>query len=141
MKKVIALIMCLVVVLSIAASASASKMTLHRTITSMDKYVNGTTEPTNNANGHISKRNFEHRWRAPFTGPEANKRIVARVYGVGNTQEIMSATWVYTTRSYTYHPFKPNWVNEPFPAFLGVKLDDRDGGVPVTISGTFEAAS
>ena len=130
MKKIIALIMCLVVVLSIAAVASAAKLPINRTLTSTSIYENATPGK------YIDKSTSNKQWRAPFDGAQADKRVVARTYK--KHADVTSATWVYTTKSYTYHPFKAGAVAQGhYEVFLGAKVDDRDIA-PITISGRFE---
>ncbi len=142
MKKVIALIMCLVVVLSIAAVAFAdTNLAINRTISSTTVYVNA-----NYHNGYAKKNWSSQKWSAPFNGPQANKRIVARVFGNhsgngdGTGGVVVSATWVYSARSTATHPYKADYLYDPFNVHFGAKLDDRDSGVPVACSGTFHAS-
>lgn len=138
MKKVIALIMCLVVVLSIAASAFAysrkPQCELNRTVMSATTYLNG------NAQGDYAiKDNTCDEWRASFNGPQPNKRVVARVFGHQSNGVVCSSTWVYSNKSYNWHPYKVAFCGESIPVHFGVKQDDRDNK-QVKISGEFLAA-
>ena len=143
MKKVIALIMCLVVVLSIATSAFAAPRILgiRKTLIENAKYVNTAAGEQRSAR----KGKKQNTWKASFDGAQPNKRVVGRVFGYGSGNgdgtggEVVSATWVYSQKSDTWHPYVQRYQNYPsFEVMFGAKQDDRDNQI-VTIDGKFYA--
>ena len=139
MKKVIALIMCLVVVLSIAASAFAAPriISIKKTLTDNAIYVN----TAGGSNRSAKKSANQNTWKASFDGAQPNKRVVGRVYGYQSEGEVISATWVYSKRIDEWRPYVARYQYYPsFEAFFGAKQDNRDNQI-VTIEGKFYASA
>lgn len=132
MKKSIAFIICLVMIISLAACAFASDAdaTITGTLTSTSVYSNVTPS-------YATKTKSSSNWNAPFNGASDSQRVVARVYKIQDTTYAASSTWVYSAYSTTAHPYKANYTGI-FTAFLGAKVDNRDEG-PITVSGTFHS--
>lgn len=130
MKKTIALILSLALIISMATCAMAATSTsVNKTLTSTSVYVNA-------CDSNPKKAASSHSWNAPFNGASASQRVVVRVYELHG--DVRSATWVYSGLSYTTHSYKSDYTNQEMTVFLGAKVDDRDTP-PVTISGSFDA--
>lgn len=133
MKRAIAFIISLIMIISIAAFALAdADATITGTLTSTSVYSNVTPS-------YATKNQNKKNWSAPFNGASNSQRVVARVYEADNTAYAASSTWVYTTYSTSTHPYKSDFKNRTFSAFFGAKVDDRDVG-PITVSGTFHSS-
>lgn len=131
MKKTITLILSLALIISMAACAMAdtTRTSVNKTLTSTSVYVNA-------CDNNPKKNGTSHSWNAPFNGASASQRVVVRVYELDG--DVRSATWVYSSLSYTTHSYKSGFTNQEMTVFLGAKVDDRDTP-PVTISGSFDA--
>ena len=65
----------------------------------------------------------------------SNRRAVIRVH---EGEEAASATWVYSTLSSSYHPYKSGFGNGDAMVELRGRLDNRDGAqAPLCLVGTF----
>ena len=134
MKKYLVCILSLVMIISIAVTASASSKTISKTLTSTSTYVNALADSS-----YVTKSLSSSSWNAPFSGASDTQRVVARVYQYQSGGTVVSSTWVYTGYSTTGHPYKSGFgKNYTYNAFLGAKVDDRDVG-PITISGHFNS--
>ena len=132
MKKTIALILSLALIISISTCAMAdypSSSSISKTLTSTSEYVNSCGSYCHKDGDHSS-------WNAPFSGASSSQRVVVRTYELQG--DVRSATWVYSGISYTTHTYKTTYQKSEMDVFLGAKVDDRDTP-PVTISGTFNA--
>lgn len=130
MKKYLVCILSLVMIISIAVTASAK--TVSKTLTSTSTYINALADST-----FETKSESSSYWNAPFNGASDSQRVVVRVFKYQSDGIVVSSTWVYTGYSTTGHPYKSGWGEEhEYKAFLGAKVDDRDVG-PITISGNF----
>ena len=127
MKKLIALLLCMMMVASIASFASAAVVS--KTLTSTSTYVNAL-----NGGGSVEKEDNYPKWNAPFYGASSDQRVVVRIYQYNDN--VVSSTWVYSDYSTTAHPYKSNFQYQGINVFMGAKVDDRDEG-PITISGAF----
>lgn len=132
MKKLIALLVCTMMLISIVIVSFASPATVSKTLTSTSTYVNALY-----GGGSITRNNGYKKWNAPFYGASDSQRVVLRVYQLGNTETVASSTWVYSAYSTTSHPYKAGFQSGSIQVFPGAKIDDRDEG-PITISGTFD---
>ena len=136
MRKILSFMICagLVCILCSCAYADYQNVdpgTISKTLTSTTDYVNALTV------SYINKASTYSYWGAPFNGSSSNQRAVVRIYEYGNPSPV-SSTWVYSSLSYTKHPYKTGCQTDPMHVFLGAKVDDRDYA-PLTISGNFYA--
>ena len=130
MKKYLVCILSLVMIISIAVTASAK--TVSKTLTSTSTYINALADSTS----ETKSRNSSY-WNAPFNEASDSQRVVVRVFQYQSGGTVVSSTWVYTGYSTTGHPYKSGLGSgQEYEVFLGAKVDDRDVG-PITISGTF----
>lgn len=128
MKKFMALAICLMLVLSCVAAASAET-----TFAWSGSQISGmpswsTPYVSSGSNWHIS-------WNAS-SNVASNRRAVVRA--MDDHGNYASSLFVYSTLSSSYHPYKSGFGNGNADTCIAGRLDDRDGAnAPLKVSGTF----
>jgi hypothetical protein len=120
MKKISVLLLC-ALVLCIAASALASEPYEASPFDESTSSI--TTFLTLTSPARSTGKNWHIEW-GKYANMESNRRAVVRVHAGYNAA---SATWVYSTKSSAYHPYKTGYGNGGAKVELRGRLDNRDG--------------
>ncbi|MGI6215275.1 MAG: hypothetical protein ACOYIT_05305 [Christensenellales bacterium] len=129
MKKISVLLLC-ALVLCIAASASAYDPSYFNKEVYSITNLKTLTSPPKSSTG----KNWHIEWGSA-ANMESYRRAVVRVHAGYNAA---SATWVYSTKSSAYHPYKTGYGNGGAKVELRGRLDNRDGDyAPIILQGYF----
>lgn len=118
MKKLISLMMCLVIVLGIVASASAQTWFFYQGNNSHTFTAASSPAPSTGKRWHM--------WWHPSSNQSPTNRVVIKIYAGKGIYA--SSTWVYSTKSEKYHDYYSQYAYGQANTYVGAKLDDRDNG-------------
>ena len=118
MKKLISLMMCLVIILGIVASASAQ---------SWFYYSGNNTQALTGARVPAPPNGKRwHMWWHPYSNQSPTNRAVIRILAEGGGHA--SALWVYSTKSEKFHDYYSQYAYGQANTYVGARLDNRDNG-------------
>lgn len=117
MKKLFSLMMCLVIVLGIVASASAQTWFFYHG----NSHSMAAASSPAKSNG---KR--WHMWWHPSSNQSPTNRVVIRILAEGGRHA--SALWVYSTKSEKFHDYYSQYAYGKANTYVGARLDNRDNG-------------
>lgn len=124
MKKIFALVLCLVTVFSFTLASAST----HFSYTG--------SETTNFIRWSDSDKSTGSKWHLTWESCDlsSTKRAVVRVYAAPGVYA--SSLYVYSSASTAYHPYKSSYGQGKANTYLGGRMDNRDTGT-INVSGWF----